>query len=164
MKRGAAASSQPDRENPPNARFVAGSTMLNTRRRTIMRASRLLPIIALLAASLATTTALRGAPHSLAEPQLRLHRSTIDTTRMSRAAATVLGAAAAGPYAIIQFRGPIARGDRDAIEQTGVELLEYLPDYAYLVRGGERQLAAAARVPQVYARLPFTNADKLAPA
>src|SRR5262249_51338928 len=98
------------------------------------------------------------------EPQLRLHRTSIDTTRLSHGVSTALNAAATGPYAIIQFHGPISAGDRAALEQTGVELLEYLPDYAYLVRGGERRLAAAARVTDVYARLPFTNADKLAPA
>jgi serine protease AprX len=129
-----------------------------------MRASRLLSILALLAASLATTTALRGAPQAASEPQLRLHRTTIDTSHVSRNVSTALNAAAAGPYTIIQFRGPVLASDRAALEQTGVELLEYLPDYAYLVRGGERQLAAAAHVPHIYARLPFTNADKLAPA
>jgi len=45
-----------------------------------------------------------------------------------------------------------------------VKLLEYLPDYAYLAQGDPTQLAAAARLPQVYARSPFTAADKLAPA
>jgi uncharacterized repeat protein (TIGR01451 family) len=75
-----------------------------------------------------------------------------------------LTAAAPGPYAIVQLRDPITRADRAALERTGLELLEYLPDYAYLVRGSAAQLAAAARLPQVYARTPFTLADKLAPA
>lgn len=53
------------------------------------------------------------------------------------------------PYAIIQFGGSIARVARAALEQTGVAILECLPDFAYLVRGDADQLAAA---------------DKLAPA
>src|SRR5262249_21825908 len=65
---------------------------------------------------------------------------------------------------IIQFGGPVAPADRAALEQTGVKLLGYLPDYAYLVQGSPAQLAAAARLPQVYARSPFTVADKLAPS
>ncbi len=69
-------------------------------------------------------------------PQLRLHRATFDARMPGRA----------------------------ALEQTGVRPLEYLPDYAYLVRGNPAQLGAAARLLRVYARVPFTIADKLAPS
>lgn len=82
----------------------------------------------------------------------------------SGGAAAELGQAAPGPYAIVQLRGPVAEADRAALAATGVELLEYLPDFAFLVRGTPDQLGAAARLPQVAARLPFTAADKLAPA
>jgi uncharacterized repeat protein (TIGR01451 family) len=106
-----------------------------------------------------------AAPRSAATPpRLRLHRATFDARAAGRAAPTAaLAAAASGPYTVIQFRGPIAPADRTALEQTGVTLLEYLPDYAYLVRGDAAQLAAAARLPQVYARASFALADKLAP-
>jgi hypothetical protein len=98
-------------------------------------------------------------------PQLRLHRMAFDAPAAGQPALKMaLTAAAPGPYAIIQLRGPIAPADRAALERTGLELLEYLPDYAYLVRGSAAQLAAAERLPQVYARMPFTLADKLAPA
>ncbi|MGD9101540.1 MAG: S8 family serine peptidase, partial [Anaerolineae bacterium] len=98
-------------------------------------------------------------------PQLRLHRMAFDALAPYQPALTMaLTAAAPGPYAIIQLRGPITLADRAALERTGLELLEYLPDYAYLVRGSAAQLAAADRLPQVYARTPFTLADKLAPA
>ena len=101
----------------------------------------------------------------LPPPQLHLHRGTFDAQQPARAAlGPALDTAGPGPYAIIQLRGPIAPADRAALERTGVELLEYLPDYAYLVRGDPAQLAAAARLPQVYARVPFTIADKLAPS
>jgi hypothetical protein len=43
-------------------------------------------------------------------------------------------------------------------------LLEYLPDFAYLVRGSPDQLAAAERLPQVASRSALTLADKLDPA
>jgi uncharacterized repeat protein (TIGR01451 family) len=113
----------------------------------------------LLASSLATIAA------QPLGPQLHLHRATFDARMAGRVASNeALGAVAAGPYAIVQFRGPIAPADRAALEQTGVTLLEYIPDFAYLVRGSSVQLAAAASLPQVYARAPLTVADKLSPA
>jgi uncharacterized repeat protein (TIGR01451 family) len=45
-----------------------------------------------------------------------------------------------------------------------VTRLEYIPDFAYLVRGTPAQIAAAARVPNVIGQSPFTLADKLSPA
>ncbi|HET9222695.1 MAG TPA: S8 family serine peptidase [Roseiflexaceae bacterium] len=100
----------------------------------------------------------------VAPPRLRLHRATFDVRAAGRTAPTAaLAVAAPGPYAIIQFGGPIGPADRAALERTGVKLLEYLPEYAYLVGGDAAQLDAAARLPQVYARAPFTLADKLAP-
>lgn len=96
-------------------------------------------------------------------PQLRLHRGVFDA---QDATTQTLGpdAPAPGPYAIIQFRGPISPAHKNSLEQTGVIILEYLPDYAYLVRGTAVQLDAAATLPPVYGRVPFTLADKLAPA
>ncbi len=98
-------------------------------------------------------------------PQLRLHRGVFDALLPEEAANNLgPGTPAPGPYAIIQFRGPITRADRASLEQTGVTLLEYLPDFAYLVQGTAAQMDAAAALPQVYGRIPFTLADKLAPA
>src|SRR5512139_2424604 len=76
-------------------------------------------------------------------PQLRLHRGTFD----ARAFAPVsplreLNQSAPGPYAILQFAGPIKDFDRAGLETAGVEVLEYLPDFAYLVRGTPKQLDA----------------------
>ncbi|MGQ0604661.1 MAG: S8 family serine peptidase [Anaerolineales bacterium] len=97
-------------------------------------------------------------------PLLRLHRGTFDAAAQPAAAADALAAFVPGPYAIIQLRGPVTVEDRAALESTGVELLEYLPDYAFLVRGDEAQISTAATLPQVYASAPFTLADKLAPS
>jgi uncharacterized repeat protein (TIGR01451 family) len=98
-------------------------------------------------------------------PLLRMHRATFDARAPGHNAPTsALAAAAPGGYAIMQFRGPISPADRIELERTGVTILGYLPDYAYLVRGQPAQLDAAALLPQIYARAPFTLADKLAPA
>lgn len=130
-----------------------------------MRAKALFVAIALLMLPLAPADAesrLAGPPPY---PFLRLHRAIFDAQTTSPSAPTSDWAAAApDSYAILQLRGPITVADRAALEQTGVSLLEYLPDFAYLVRGSPAQLDAAARLPQVYARAPFTLADKLAPA
>jgi hypothetical protein len=96
-------------------------------------------------------------------PLLYLHRGTFDARRGAPPLMNGLGEPAAEKYAIIQLRGPVFPADRQALLKTGVQLLEYVPDYAFLVQGTAPQLAAAARLPQVYARVPFTLADKLAP-
>ena len=128
---------------------------------------RILTFLAAITLTILLATATTGAVPGSAtppNPQLRLHRSAFAAGVTGRPLAPELAAAAPGPYAIIQFRGPITAADRTALEQTGLTLLEYLPDYAYLVRGSAAQLQAAAALPQVYARVPFTVADKLAPA
>src|SRR5262245_12777853 len=119
-----------------------------------MRATALLLIAALLAASVAIAGAAPASP----APRLWLQRTVLDATPRS-AAATRAMTAAPGPYAILQLRRPIELADRAALEQTGVALLEYLPDFAYLVRGSPDQIAAAERLPQVAARAPLTLAD-----
>jgi serine protease AprX len=126
-----------------------------TRTRLFIMILVLLPILGALAA-----------PSALAanRPLLRLHRGTFDA-RSSRHPSVHAALSAGDPsLAIIQFGAPIAPADRAALQQTGVELLEYLPDYAYLVRGNVAQLDLAARLGGVYARAPFLDADKLAPA
>ena len=130
-----------------------------------MRLIRILVVSALVILPVGVTGAESRILASPPEPQLRLHRATFDARATEPAAhASTFAAAAPGPYAIIQFPGPVTVADRAALEQTGVTLLEYLPDFAYLARGTADQLDAAARLPQVYARTPFTLADKLAPA
>lgn len=100
-------------------------------------------------------------------PQLRLHRGVWDAATagptLSAAALQPWAAAAPGPYAIIQLRGPVTLADRAALEAVGLTLVEYLPDFAFLVRGDPGALAAATALPRVYAHTPFTLADKLAP-
>lgn len=97
-------------------------------------------------------------------PQLYLHRGTFDITQGSSAALSQSLAAASSSYAIVQFRGPITIADRQELEQTGLQVVEYLPDFAYLVRGTVAQRAAATRSSRVYGVAPFTVADKLAPS
>lgn len=98
-----------------------------------MRKVILTGLVILVALSLiggSPTVSLQPASH----PQLRLHRGTFDAQQINpQAGAAALAVAAPGSYTIIQLRGPIIVADRTALEQTSVKLLEYLPDYAYLV-------------------------------
>ncbi len=98
-------------------------------------------------------------------PRLHLQRGTFDA-RSTHPVAPIpeLAAPAPGGYLIIQFVGSIAMEDRAALEKTGVTILEYLPDFAYLVRGTPDQFSAAIQLPRVYASTPLTLADKFAPA
>ncbi|MGC9395514.1 MAG: hypothetical protein ACP5J4_11725, partial [Anaerolineae bacterium] len=101
---------------------------------------------------------------SASGPQLHLHRASFDArTAVPQFPAQMWTEAAPGDYAIIQLHGPVTQADHKALLATGITLLEYLPDYAYLVRGTPMQVAKAARLPQTYARTDFTLADKLSP-
>lgn len=121
-------------------------------------------LVVFLLANLLPTKLVLSTTEPLPPPQLRLHRGTFDAAIAPAPLIPALAAAAEGSYAIIQLRGPITAVQRAALQQTGIELLEYLPDYAYLVRGTTDQLDQAAALPYVYARTPFTVADKLAPS
>ncbi|HSD84497.1 MAG TPA: S8 family serine peptidase, partial [Anaerolineae bacterium] len=107
-----------------------------------------------------------GAPRPQTDaPRLRLLRGTFDARQPVPAALTAPWLEAApGSYEIVQFKVPPTVADRERLQATGVQILEYLPDYAYLVQGTADQLAAAARFPNIYARTAFVLADKLSPA
>jgi len=124
-----------------------------------MRAAALFVVVSVFASSLVVSAAARAAG-----PELRLHRMVVASALTRSSYAQLLSAPTGDSSTIIQFRSPITPDDRAALERTGVRILEYLPDFAYLVRGDSAQLDAAALLPQVYARVPLTPADKLAPA
>lgn len=126
-----------------------------------MRLLRLILALALLTSSLVSTNLASVA----SGPPLRLHRALLDAPSVPRTRiTTALSAPAPGPYHIVQFNGPITLADRAALEATGVAILEYIPDFAYLVRATPEQLSRAAALPNIYTQAPFTLADKLAPA
>ncbi|MBV9789577.1 MAG: S8 family serine peptidase, partial [Chloroflexi bacterium] len=97
-------------------------------------------------------------------PRLRLHRATFDAKTSRGPAVLDALAAASSSHAIVQFRGPITPADQAALAATGVEILEYVPEYAYLIHGDPAAIIAATRLPQLYAHAPFTPADKLSPS
>ena len=74
----------------------------------------------------------------------------LNTGRLDTTAPVELRQAVAGQRAhLIQFTGPIQPEWHAALRQTGVQILNYLPDNAYLVYGDAAALARAQRLPVV---------------
>ena len=123
---------------------------------------RAVKVLIILACCIASVAAVGARPASA--PPLLLHRARLRPDAAPTQATSQLLAGIPGEYQIIQFGGPIATADRDALAATGLEILEYIPEFAFLVRGTPAQLADAAQLPAVVAQQPFTLADKISPA
>jgi subtilisin family serine protease len=76
---------------------------------------------------------------------LRLRTGAYDPLRVA-ATAERSAAASQGLY-LVQFQGPIRREWRQALEATGAVILDYLPDFAYLVRAQPPAVARFAALP-----------------
>lgn len=92
---------------------------------------------------------LAGAQES--HPGIYLNTGRLDTTAPVelRQAAGVAVAVAGQRAHLIQFTGPIQPEWHAALRQTGVQILNYLPDNAYLVYGDAPALARAQSLPAV---------------
>jgi subtilisin family serine protease len=70
--------------------------------------------------------------------EIRLQQATFDPLAESPALPPVLaGFSASGPahdYFLVQFDGPIQAQWRSDLKASGIEVLDYVPDFAYLVR------------------------------
>ncbi len=119
------------------------------------------PLLALLwlAVLLSGTQASAAAP---APPVLlRLQAVTFDPLQAPVLPAR-LAAAVPSPYAVVQFAAPPLPAWRAALETSGVQVLGYLPDYAYLVRlpdGGRAALDGLPGVRWAGALLPAYRLD-----
>jgi hypothetical protein len=67
-------------------------------------------------------------------------------------------------YALIQFRGPIQPTWREQATALGAELLDYIPDYAYVARLQPGAAPALRALPAVRWLGPFHPAYRLSPA
>jgi subtilisin family serine protease len=66
--------------------------------------------------------------------RLRLQAGSFDPRRAAPPLPGPLTIGSTSPYLIVQFAGPVRPEWRAALEAAGVEVLDYLPDYAYVVR------------------------------
>jgi hypothetical protein len=102
-------------------------------------------ITALLATMLVGGLA-RGAPPAQAGAPIRLKAVTFNPSA-GESAATPLAltrrtAPAGNGYYIVQAQGPVTEAWKSAVGATGVELLHYIPDYAFKARATPEQISA----------------------
>jgi subtilisin family serine protease len=108
----------------------------------------LAPLLALLLLGL---TLAAVSTHAAGPPVLlRLRAGTFDPLRdPPPAPASLVAPSARSPYAVVQFAGPVRPEWRAALEARGAQVLDYLPDYAFVVRLSPGRRAALAGLPHV---------------
>lgn len=76
-----------------------------------------------------------------AEPRLKFETATFDPVSGIPQIGIFANKSEIGPdgkgYYIVQFQGPIVDEWKAAVESAGVELLDYIPDFAFSARAGE---------------------------
>lgn len=105
----------------------------------------------------------------VAGPPLRLTAGTFDPLRDAgpgRAMAALQLSAypddGAGYY-LVQFQGPIVEADVQALEAAGVEVFDYIPDYAFIVKMDNAGRAAVAQMARIRWVGLYQPAYRLAP-
>lgn len=73
-------------------------------------------------------------------------RIDLDTSTQDRSPLAVNSATTSKHTRIIQFGGAIRRAWIEALRTTGVEIVSYIPNNAYVIRGDVRQLARVAEL------------------
>jgi len=123
-------------------------------------------IIVLLTLVATETTGLAGEGSSEQPAPIRLKSITIPPDQLPELPADLTidhFPPGAEGYYIVQFRGPIKEHWRRQLLDNDVEILEYLPDFAYKVRMKPRLLAEVRGVTGVTRVLIFQPAYKLSP-
>ena len=71
-------------------------------------------------------------------------REDLDISKEDRQAMSTMSASGAKLMRVVQFAGPIKRRWIDALRATGAEIVGYVPNYAYIIRGARNELARVA--------------------
>ncbi|HLF83790.1 MAG TPA: S8 family serine peptidase [Blastocatellia bacterium] len=71
-------------------------------------------------------------------------RPDLDTSKEDQQTMSAMSASGAKATRVVQFAGPIKRQWIDALRATGAEIVGYVPNNAYVIRGGQRELARVA--------------------
>ncbi|MCA9926841.1 MAG: S8 family serine peptidase, partial [Anaerolineales bacterium] len=129
----------------------------------------LVPVILLLV--LFVTVSSGGAASMAAQSQaapIRLKAATFtptagETPAISTGLSIAGYAQAQRGYYIVQFAGPVRQNWKDGVEAAGVELLEYIPDFAFKVRMNPAQAAQVEGMGSVAWVGLFQPAYKLSP-
>ncbi len=105
----------------------------------------------------------------MAGPPLRLTAGTFDPLRDAgpgRAIASLQLSAypdGGAGYYLVQFQGPIVDADVQALEAAGVEVFDYVPDYAFIVKMDDAGRAAVEGMAQIRWVGLYQPAYRLAP-
>ncbi len=68
----------------------------------------------------------------------------LETSDGDQLTMSVMGASSARQIRVVQFPGPIKRAWIDQLRATGVEIVGYVPNNAYVIRGDQHNLAGVA--------------------
>ncbi len=71
-------------------------------------------------------------------------RVDLDTSKEDERAMSATSVSAAKQTRVVQFAGPIKRRWIDALRATSAEIVGYVPNYAYIIRGAGNELARVA--------------------
>ncbi|MEI6634860.1 MAG: hypothetical protein WCP22_13735, partial [Chlamydiota bacterium] len=75
--------------------------------------------------------------------RIMLHRGAIDTTKTAPAAPAAMNSLASGPrLMLVQFAAPPVDGDLEMLAGSGARVVQYIPENAYLIWGGDEAGAA----------------------
>lgn len=98
------------------------------------------------------TDAARDLPHSYNQNLILFRRSAfdtsagveLDTASVDRQPLSLTAPIASRRIRVIQFAGPVKRGWIEALRATGVQIVGYIPNNAYVIRGDSRELSQVA--------------------
>lgn len=97
--------------------------------------------------------------------EIRLQRGRFDPLLETPPVLPALaGRAIAGDgadYHLLQFTGPIRSEWQDALRARGIEIVDYVPDFAYIVRATDTAMAAVDSIDAVRWRGPYLPAWRL---
>lgn len=97
--------------------------------------------------------------------EIRLQQARFDPVEDGMTVLPALARATVGAdgsaYRIVQFEGPLRQAWREALARQGATILEYIPDFAYLVKVEASRSAALAELDGVRWTGPFAPAFRL---
>jgi hypothetical protein len=71
-------------------------------------------------------------------------RVDLDTSKEDERAMSAASVSGAKQTRVVQFAGPIKRRWMDALRATGAEIVGYVPNYAFIIRGAQNEIARVA--------------------
>ncbi|HEB52848.1 MAG TPA: hypothetical protein ENI87_06310, partial [bacterium] len=67
-------------------------------------------------------------------------------------------------YFVVQLRGPVTEGQKQALRARGIDVLDYVPNHAFFVRGTAAEVEAARQANEILWSSPLHTAWRIDPA